>query len=162
MDKEKKVYKILEDLQIPYRRYEHVPVYTIEEANQLNLNMQGQHCKNLFIRDKKGERHYLVIVEESKKVDLKNLSKQIESTKLSFASEERLMHYLGLTPGAVSPFGLVNDMEKQVEVLLDDELTNLKHISFHPNVNTATITLCFEDFKKFLNWCGNKFQLIQV
>ncbi|AOT68655.1 prolyl-tRNA synthetase associated domain-containing protein [Geosporobacter ferrireducens] len=162
MEKEKKVYEVLEALKISYLKYEHIPIYTIEEANQLNLDMQGQHCKNLFVRDKKGEKHYLVIIEESKKVDLKSLSKQIESTNLSFASEERLLRYLGLTPGAVSPFGLVNDMEKHVEVLLDSDLTDLKHISFHPNVNTATITLRFEDFKKFLNWCGNELRLIQV
>ncbi|SHJ31305.1 Ala-tRNA(Pro) deacylase [Geosporobacter subterraneus DSM 17957] len=162
MEKEKKVYEILEYLQIPYLRYEHTPVYTIEEANQLDLDMQGQHCKNLFVRDKKGERHYLVIIEESKKVDLKSLSKQIESTNLSFASEERLLRYLGLTPGAVSPFGLINDREKHVEVLLDEDITLLKDISFHPNVNTATVTLSFQDFRRFLSWTGNKMRLIKV
>lgn len=162
MEKEKKVYEILEYLQIPYLRYEHTPVYTIEEANQLDLDMQGQHCKNLFVRDKKGEKHYLVIIEESKKVDLKSLSKQIESTNLSFASEERLLRYLGLTPGAVSPFGLINDREKHVEVLLDEDITLLKDISFHPNVNTATVTLSFQDFRRFLSWTGNKMRLIKV
>ena len=162
MEKEKKVYEVLEYLKIPYLKYEHIPVYTIEEANQLNLDMQGQHCKNLFIRDKKGEKHYLVIIHESKKVDLKSLSKQIESTNLSFASEERLLRYLGLTPGAVSPFGLVNDIEKHVEVLLDRDLTQLTDISFHPNVNHATLTLRFADFEKFLKWSGNKLCFIQV
>lgn len=162
MEKEKRVYEILEYLQIPYLRHEHVPVYTIEEANQLGLDMQGQHCKNLFLRDKKGEKHYLIIIEESKKVDLISLSKQIESTKLSFASEERLLRYLGLTPGAVSPFGLINDREKHVEVLLDEDISTLKDISFHPNVNTATVTLSFQDFRRFLSWTGNKMRWIQV
>lgn len=95
-------------------------------------------------------------------VDLKNLSDQIGSTNLSFASEERLYKYLKLTPGSVGFFGLINDTEKHVEVLLDKALTASNIISFHPNVNTATISISYSDFEKFLNWCENKIYYVEI
>lgn len=110
---EKKVYDILSKLQIPYIRYEHAAIFTIEEANKLNIDIKGEHCKNLFLRNRKGDVHYLLIIQELKKVDLKSVAKQIGSSSLSFASEERLYKYLGLTPGSVTPFGLINDNEKK-------------------------------------------------
>ncbi|QZY56378.1 prolyl-tRNA synthetase associated domain-containing protein [Crassaminicella profunda] len=162
MDKEQKVYDLLEELKIAYDIYEHKPIFTIEEANQLNIDIPGSHCKNLFIRNRKGNQHYLVILMDSKKVDLKSLSKQISSTNLSFASEERLLKYLNLTPGAVTPFGLMNDNEKHVEVLVDKDLIDSEYICFHPNVNTATISIAYKDFEKFLRWCENKVFYVEI
>lgn len=161
-ENEKKVYEILNNLQIPYIKYEHEPIFTIEEANKLSIDIKGQHCKNLFLRNRKGDKHYLLIIHEWKKVDIKSIAKQIESSSLSFASEERLYKYLGLTPGSVTPFGLINDSEKQVQVLLDNDLEGQNSISFHPNVNTATITISYVDFKEFLKWCGNNVKYVQV
>lgn len=161
-EKEEKVYKILDKLNIRYTRYEHAPVFTIEQANKLNINMNSQQCKNLFIRNRKGNQHYLVILKESKNVDLKDLAFQIESTALSFASEERLYKFLGLTPGSVTPFGLINDNEKGVTVLIDKELTFSDNVSFHPNVNTTTIEISFKDFERYLKWCGNKVLYVRI
>lgn len=161
-EKEKKVYEILNNLQVPYIRYEHKAVFTIEEANKLNIDIKGEHCKNLFIRNRKGDKHYLLIIQEWKRVDLKSIAKEIESSSLSFASEERLYKYLGLTPGSVTPFGLINDTEKHVTVLLDKDLETLNNISFHPNVNTATITISYLHFQNFLKWCGNNVYYVQV
>jgi len=153
-EKEQKVYKTLNKLDIPYVRHEHPPVYTVEEAEQHWENITGAHCKNLFLRNKKGNRHYLVVLESSKRADLKALEKQLGEDRLSFASPERMMRYLGLEVGAVSPFGLINDTQKEVQVIIDQDLKDAESINFHPNVNTATVGLSFLDFEKFLSFCG--------
>jgi Ala-tRNA(Pro) deacylase len=161
-ENEQKVYDALSELGIPYSRYEHEPVYTVAEAEQLEADIPGKHCKNLFLRNKKGDAHYLLILEASKRVDLKNLSKQIGSPGLSLASGERLERYLGLKAGSVSPFGLINDHGKQVTVLLDSDIVNSETVNFHPNVNTATLIISYRDFEKFLTWCGNRVCLVDV
>jgi len=154
---ERELYYILEQLKIKYIRYEHKPVYTVEEADNLDIDIPGQHCKNLFLRNKKGNIHYLIIADSEKQIDLKSLSKQIGSTGLSFASEERLYKHLGLKPGAVTPFGLINDIEKNVIVLIDKKLTDKSIVNFHPNVNTATISVSYDDLERFIRWHENKF-----
>jgi Ala-tRNA(Pro) deacylase len=159
---EEKVYGILNKLNISYVRYEHPPVFTVEQAKKHWKNIAGAHCKNLFLRNKKGNHHYLLILEHSKKADLKVLAKHLNEDRLSFASEERLMRCLGLSAGAVSPFGLINDKEKKVKVVIDVDLKNKEYVNFHPNVNTATISISFKDFEKFLTWCGNHFRYLRI
>lgn len=159
---EQKLYDTLNLLAIKYIRYEHAPVYTIEEANNLDIFISGKQCKNLFLRNRKGDVHYLVILDEAKRVDLKSLSKQIGTTSLSFASEERLHKYLGLKLGSVSPFGLINDIEREVIVLIDRDLIGSSIINFHPNVNTATISISYLDFEKFIKWHENKIYYIDI
>jgi len=161
-ENEQKVYGTLHELGIPFVRYEHSPVFTVEETKTLGLEIPGQHCKNLFIRNKKGDAHYLVVLDDSKKVNLKDLSAQVGSSGLSLASEERLYTHLGLTPGAVGPFGLINNKEKNVIVLLDKDIVNSETICFHPNVNTATISIKYKDFEKYLDWCKNEVQYVQI
>jgi Ala-tRNA(Pro) deacylase len=152
---EQKVYDALERLNISFVRHEHPPVFTVEEAEQHWEDIPGAHCKNIFLRNKKGNRHYLVILECSKKADLKVLENQLGESRLSFASPERLMRYLGLEAGAVSPFGLINDSNKEVRIVIDLDLKEEGRINFHPNVNTVTVGIEFKDFEKFLSWCGN-------
>ena len=159
-DKEARVYEILEELGIPFTWHEHPPVYTVEEAEKHWTEITGAHCKNLFLRNKKGNRHYLVILEASKAADLKALNKHLGEDRLSFASGERLMRYLGLEAGAVSPFGLIHDKVNHVQVVIDEDLKEAEALNFHPNVNTATIGLSFEDFEKFLIWSGNPFRYL--
>lgn len=159
-DKEQKVYDLLEQLGTSYKRYEHPPVYTVDEAKQYWQDIEGAHSKNLFLRNNKGSQHYLVILEESKKADIKDLSAKLAAGKLSFASERRLMEYLGLETGAVSPFGLINDQKKAVTVAVDRDLKKAGTVNFHPNVNTATVSLSFGDFEKFLEHCGNEVILL--
>jgi Ala-tRNA(Pro) deacylase len=154
-EKEAKVYAVLDELGISYTRHEHLPVFTVEEAEKHWTQITGAHCKNLFLRNKKGNRHYLVILEASKVADLRSLNKLLGENRLSFASEKRLMKYLGLETGAVSLFGLINDKENYVKVVIDEDLKNAEGVNFHPNVNTATIGISFPDFEKFLAWCGN-------
>ena len=157
---EQKVYEILRDLDIPYTKHEHPPVYTVEEAEQHWENITGAHCKNLFLRNKKGKNHYLVIATSEKRIDLKALTSHLGEDRLSFASPERMKRYLGLEPGAVSPFGLINDRENEVVVLIDRDLKDASSVNFHPNVNTATVGITFADFEKFLAHCGNSIRFI--
>lgn len=161
-ENEKKVYEALDRLGIRFVSYEHIPVYTIPELNELNLEMKGQHCKNLFVRNHSGSRHYLVLVSQEKRADLKSIAAQIGSSRLGFASEERLMKYLGLTPGSVTPFGLLNDEERKVTVLIDEDLKNNEYICFHSNVNTATVSILYDDFMKFLKWRGNEYKYVKI
>ncbi len=161
-ENEEKLFAVLDELNIDYTRYEHDAVYTIEEIKEKNLVFDGTGCKNLFLRNRKGDIHYLVVIEESKTVDLKKLSEEIGSTPLSFASEKRLYDNLGLTKGSVTPMGLINNSDKKVKLIIDNTLAKSLKIAVHPNVNTATIVLSFKDLEKFVHWCGNKFRCMDI
>ena len=152
----------LDELQISFTRYEHPPVATVEEAAAHWAGIEGTHCKNLFLRNQKGDRHYLVVVEHLKRVDLRRLAEQIGDGKLSFASPERLMAHLGLTPGSVSPFGLINDHARAVRVFLDLDLESAALVAFHPNINTATLLISGAGFRRFLAACGNPVRQVAI
>ena len=152
----------LSELGIPYTRHEHPPVATVEEASTHWAGIDAMHCKNLFLRNQKGNRHYLVVLTASKRADLKAIADQIGDGKLSFASPERMMTHLGLTPGSVSPFGLINDREHAVRVVLDRDFQTAARLAFHPNINTATLTISAADFATFLAACGNPVQHVTV
>lgn len=159
---EEKVYEVLTKLGIAFVRYEHPPVYTVAEARLHWANLPGARCKNLFLRDEKGRRHFLVIAEHEKPIDLKKLAQRLGEKRLSFASPERLQRFLGVDPGSVSPFGLINDLNKEVEVIIDADLERAETIHFHPNINTVTIGLSVTDFKKFLAWAGNSYRFVKL
>ena len=152
----------LSELAIPFTRHEHPPVATVEEASEHWAGIEATHCKNLFLRNQKGTRHYLVVLTASKKADLRAVAEQIGDGKLSFASPERLMTHLGVTPGSVSPFGLINDREHAVRVALDRDFQTAARLAFHPNINTRTFTIAAADFKTFLEACGNRVQYVTV
>ena len=161
-DREKIVYKVLEELGINYEKLTHSPVYTCEESAKYTSNLRGIHCKNLFLRNKKGNNHYLIVIEENKTLNIKDFGKKINEKNLSFASEKRMMKYLELTPGSVSIFGLINDKEKEVIVYLDEDIFLKGYINFHPNVNTTTLNISTDDFKKYLEWCGNEINILDI
>ena len=152
----------LRDLQIAYERHTHPPVATVDEAEQYWTGIDATHCKNLVLRNQKGNRHYLVVLEHRKKADLRKVADQIGDGKLSFGSPERLMTHLGLTPGSVSPFGLINDASHAVRVALDRDLKAAARLSFHPNINTVTFVVSAADFARFLEACGNAVQYVSV
>jgi len=160
-DAEHEVLIYLEAMGIPYVRHEHPPVATVAEAEQYWTGLQGAHCKNLFLRNNKGSRHYLVIAEASRRVDLKALTRTLGEDRLSFASAERLKRYLGLEAGSVSPFGLIYDKGKDVWVVVDAGLKAAEYVNFHPNVNTATLEISFGDFERFLARCGNRVEYVE-
>lgn len=159
VQKAQKVYSYLGDLGIDFIKHEHPPVYTVVEANQHWDAITGMHCKNLFLRDKKGRKHFLVVVESSKRIDIKQLNEQL-GERLSFASPERLAKHLGLEPGSVSPFGLINNADSQVILLLDQDIKVAEEVNFHPNENTATLTLKVDDFLTYVNRVGNTWQFV--
>lgn len=156
------VYDALAALGIAYERYEHPPVFTVDEAERYWADIPATHCKNLFLRNAKATRHYLVVLERSKKADLKLLAAKIGDDRLSFASPDRLMRFLGLTPGSVSPMGLLHPGAADVVVVLDAGLASAARLGFHPNVNTATITVAAADFLRFLDSRGNVVKRITV
>jgi Ala-tRNA(Pro) deacylase len=147
---------------IAFDRYEHPPVATVAEAEIHWADIDATHCKNLFLRNQKGDRHYLVIVPHAKPVDLRQVADQIGDGKLSFGSPERLLKHLGLTPGSVSPFGLINDPERRVRVFMDAVLKEADRVSFHPNDNSATLVLAFSDFDRFLRHVGHEVRSIRI
>jgi Ala-tRNA(Pro) deacylase len=159
---EEQVYARLNALGIPFTRYEHPPIASAEVGERYWADIDAAHCKNLFMRNQKGTRHYLVIFHYQKRANLRAVSDQIGDGKLSFASPERLMKHLNLQPGSVSPFGLIHDAEHAVRVAIDRDLKSAEKISFHPNINTRTIVLAFVDFQRFLESCGNPVEYVAV
>jgi Ala-tRNA(Pro) deacylase len=157
------LYRKLEELGISYEYHEHPPAPTIEIAVQYWKDIAGTtHCKNLFFRNHKGSRHYLVIFDHRRALAIHDLEKRLKQGKLSFASGERMQRYLGLNPGSVSPFGLIHDPAHHVYLFLDENLKNLPKISFHPNDNTASLVIRFSDFLRFLDHCGNGYEFIEL
>lgn len=158
------VLNVLKKLEINYELVNHKAVYTIEDMNNLNNEIfkGAEICKNLFLRDQKGKRHFLVVLCSEKKADMTKIQEQALSTRLSFASSERLMKYLKLEPGHVSPMGLINDEEKKVEVLIDKDLKNKLLLAVHPNTNEASILITYEDLMKFIKAMGNDYEFIEI
>lgn len=145
---------------IEYKLYKHEPVYTVEQAKETRKIIDGLHCKNLFLRNQKGDKHFLVIFPADMEVDLKSLAPLIGINKISFASAKRLQKYLGVEPGSVSIFGLLNDKESMVQVFLHREILKADKVTFHPNDNNATISLTQGQFKLFLSALGKDYSLI--
>ena len=161
-DPARAVYEVLDRLGIAYERHEHPAVFTVEEALSHWAGIDATHCKNLFLRNKKGTRHYLVVAEHSCPIDLRRLGDALGDDRLSFGSPERLMKYLELTPGAVSPFGLINDRAHDVTVIVDSGLREAQRVGFHPNVNTATVVISRADFERFLGSTGNVIRWVSL
>lgn len=162
MARRQKVLDTLKELEIGYDIYEHPPLPTIEMALEYWKDLPSTHCKNLFFRNHKGNKHYLVVFECHQQMAIHDIEKMLKQGKLSFASEQRMEKYLGLRPGSVSPFGLINDTEKHVKLFLDINLKDAPLLSFHPNDNTASLVVKNEDFIKFLQWWGGEYEFLEL
>src|SRR5689334_2292196 len=152
----------LQALDIEYRLFEHPPVHTAEEAATHWQSIDGAAVKNLFLRNKKGDRHYLVILGIEKQAELRQLVKLVGDDRLSFGSPERLQKYLGVTPGSVSPLGLIHDAAHSVRVIVDSDLREAGRLIFHPNDNTASPTISGADFVRFLEARGNQVRWVKL
>ena len=171
-ERQEAVLSYLEVHGIPFTCYNHPEGKTIEEAKQWWKDDGSVHCKNLFFRNHKGNRHYLVCFNCDHDLDIHYLEHRLKESlisqglpscgKLSFASPERMMRYLGLEPGSVSPFGLINDTENHVHLFLDDELRNATTLSFHPNDCRGTVVIKREDFERYLNIVGNTYEYLKL
>ena len=156
------VYATLDALGITYDKYSHPPVFTSEDVAAHWAGIDGTKVKNLFLRNKKGDRHYLVILDVSRQADLRQLVKVVGDDRLSFGSPERLMATLGLTPGSVSPFGLIHDRDRRVRVVIDANLRGASRLIFHPNINTASVAVSCVDLERFLSWRGNDVSWVKL
>ena len=156
------IYEFLATHGIPYERYDHVAVFTCDEAERAVPDIPAAHTKNLFLRDKKGQRHMLLVTLCSKAVDLKQVSDVIGADRLSLGSPERLAARLGVTPGSVTVLALINDPEHQVEVLVDEDVWNAASVRAHPLANTATLSITQSDMRKFIEATGHKARVVKV
>ena len=161
-ERQQKVVDTLLGLGIEFDIHFHPPIPTIEEAIRYWKEFDSTHCKNLFFRNHKGNKHYLVLFECMHQMDIHDLEHRLHQGKLTFASEARMDKYLGLKPGSVSPFGLINDTEHHVHVFLDRQLQNAERVSFHPCVNTASLIVKREDFERFLQYMTNPYEWIDL
>lgn len=159
---ETKIYNVLDKLNIKYEVVEHEAVYTAEQLVILNDITKGCQCKNLFLRNAKGNKYYLIVVRGDKHVDLNSVKEKIGSSRLSFASPERLYNVLKLLPGSVNPFSLVNDTERKVELYIDEDLIKEEYLNFHPNINTKTVNISRKGFEEFLEYLKYPIQSIDV
>lgn len=163
MEQKQKVYEALERLQIQYEVYEHPAAHTIEEIDALEVFLDKPWvAKNLFLRDEKGRRHFLIVMDKDKQADLRYIREQLGTSRLSFASEERLMKHLKLTKGSVTPLGIINDEALAVEIVFDKDLVGREMIGVHPNDNTATLFLSYADLSEFIKSHGNPIHMIDL
>ena len=159
---QKELYELFDELKIRFEYHEHPPIATIEDAKTHWKDYNSGRCKNIFFRNHKGNRHYLVILEHLAMLDIHDLEKRLKQGKLTFASDRRLKKYLGVEPGSVSPFGLINDRENHVHLFIDNKLAGFDRLAFHPNVNTASLVVTKSDFIRFLEYTGNTYELIRL
>jgi len=155
-------YQFLAENRIEYERHDHPPVYTVEEASRLVPALPAAKTKNLFLRDKKGLRHFLVVVPAGKRVDLRALPRVVGSSRLSFGSADRLKKYLGVEPGAVTLFAIFNDPGDAVELIVDESLWHSKAFQFHPLVNTSTLVISRDNLSRFLDAAGHEIRSLDV
>ncbi len=154
----KEVYDILNRLNIKYEEMTHKAVYTSEAAMFITKELKGTGVKNLFLKSKKT--YYLVMIPEDKKANIKEIRKFLGESSLSFAGEEDLKEILGLFPGSVTPFGIINDNDNKVTLVIDEELEN-KQVLFHPNTNTKTLKIDYLDLLKFINYEKHKYVVLK-
>ncbi len=170
--REERVLSFLRDNEIEFSNYNHPEGKTIEEAKQWWRQDGSVHCKNLFFRNHKGNKHYLVCFHCDHDLNIHDLEARLKTAltskglpscgKLSFASPERMMKYLGLEPGSVSPFGLINDAEHHVHLFLDENLQRAESLSFHPNDCRGTVVISRPEFERYLEIVGNTYEYLPL
>jgi Ala-tRNA(Pro) deacylase len=155
-------YKFLADNQIDYERHDHPAVFTVADVERLVPTLPAVKTKNLFLRDKKGRRHFLVAVPAQKRVNIKALGAAIGAGHLSFGSSDRLKKYLGVDPGSVTVLATINDPDHAVELFFDTVLWAEETFQFHPLVNTSTLVISKEGLKRYFELTGHEVRLIDV
>ena len=151
----------LDDLGVSYDLHTHPPLFTVEDSKALRGDLPGGHCKNLFLRDRKGAM-WLIVCLEDRRIDLKALGAALGGARLSFASADRLMRVLGVIPGAVSPFALINDTDASVTVILDAEMMERSPLNYHPLSNEMTVAVTPDGLIRFVEACGHTPQIVDL
>lgn len=151
----------LKSLSIDFTLHHHEAVYTVAESEKVDANIPGTHCRNLFLRDKK-KKNFLVVLQNATEVELKKLPDVIGSGRLSFGSDDRLWQYLGVRPGSVCPFSIINDTDHQVKIILDKSMMEKDFVNYHPLLNTMTIGLKPADLIKFIESTGHEAHIVDM
>ncbi len=155
------LFAMLDSLGIETTTHEHPPVFTVEEAKAHCAHLPGGHCKSLFLKDKK-DRLYLLVALDSRPIDLNAIGKRIGSARLSFGRPELLLEVLGVTPGSVTPFALINDREHRVSVVLDAGMMRETVLNYHPLTNTATTAIRPDELRRFIAACGHQLNEVEL
>ncbi|MBQ7491156.1 MAG: prolyl-tRNA synthetase associated domain-containing protein [Clostridia bacterium] len=157
------IYRLLEQLKIPYRKVEHLEASSMADLTAVEGELNAPFCKNLFLCNRQKTDYYLLLIRENKRFRTAEVSKLIGASRLSFGEADRLYELLGVHPGAITPLGLVFDGEKQVRLLVDKDLLSCREICVHPCVNTASVALKTADlFEKYFPFTGHKPQLLEI
>ena len=156
------IFEYLQENGVEYRRYDHEAVFTCEQARRCLPDIPAAETKNLFLRDKRGSRHFLVSIPAHKQVDLKTLSSLVNSDRLGMASAERLKTYLGVKPGSVTLLALIHDTNHNVEVVIDEEIWQASAVQCHPLVNTCTLAIDQAGMRRFFDLTGHLPSVIRV
>jgi Ala-tRNA(Pro) deacylase len=151
----------LKKLGIDFTLYHHEAVFTVAESNKVDAGIEGTHCRNLFLRDKK-KKNFLLVLQNATDVDIKKLPEIIGSDRLSFGSADRLWEYLGVRPGSVCPFSIINDTNHQVKILLDKSMMETEIVNYHPLINTRTVGLKPADLIKFIESTGHEAHIVDL
>lgn len=151
IDKEERVYDLLDQLNIDYQRIDHEEANTMEVCLEIEKSLKSTICKNLFLVNSNKSQYYLLMLKENKKFKTKMISKQINSSRLSFGSDEKMLEYLDITPGSVSLLGLMNDHDFKVQLLMDKDLLQDEYLGCHPCINTSSLRIKMKDvFEKII------------
>lgn len=151
IDKEERVYDLLDQLNIDYQRIDHEEANTMEICLEIEKTLKSTICKNLFLVNSNKSQYYLLMLKENKKFKTKMISKQINSSRLSFGSDEKMLEYLDITPGSVNLFGLMNDHDFKVQLLMDKDLLQDEYLGCHPCINTSSLRIKMKDvFEKII------------
>lgn len=157
LPKEDRVYDLLERLGVPFERVDHDAVGTIEGCAEIEKLLDIEICKNLFLRNSKGDQYYLLMLPGGKHLVTKDLAKKIGSTRLSFGTPEKMEEYLDITPGSVSVLGLMNDHENNIQLLVDNDIKKWEYFGCHPCINTSSLKIKTADlFSKILPAVGHE------
>jgi Ala-tRNA(Pro) deacylase len=151
----------LSDLGIATRTVDHEAAFTVAQSSRLERELPGGHTKNLFLKDKK-DRLFLVVALGAAHIDLKTLHKKLGADRLSFGRPDLLLEILGVSPGSVTPFALINDKERRVTVILDADMMRHERLNYHPLENTATTNIAREDFLRFVRACGHEPRIVAL
>lgn len=159
---EMKIYNALEHLSIPYEVFEHEPINVAEELEIIKGVAKGHHCKNLFLKTSKKDLYYILVIKDDKTVDLKKFKEQIGTSRLSFASEKSLFETLKLLPGSVNPLSVINDVYRKVNIFVDKDILDGENLNFHPNINTKTVNITLEGFKRYFEYLGYDINSVEI
>lgn len=151
----------LDDLDVTYTLHHHAAVFTVAESEKIDADISGTHCRNLFLRDRK-KRNYLLVLQNATDVDIKKVPAIIDSAPLSFGSSDRLWQYLGVRPGSVCPFAIMNDTDNNVKILLDKSMMETDIVNYHPLLNTMTVSLSPSDLIKFIESTGHEAHIVDL